>query len=81
MRENSFHGNREIPQAPSEDGTKGRQGKARGNTPSMYACGKSDGCIGPEKLPNKGREDRLAEAVEERRPTEGNTYETTAPRT
>ena len=81
MRGNSFHGNREIPQAPSEDGAEGRLGKASGRKPSMYACGKSDGCIVPGKLPNKGRDDRSAEAVEGRRPTKGNTPKTTAPRT
>lgn len=78
---NSIHGNREIPPAPFPDGGNGRSGKARGRKPDMYACGKSDGCIVPGKLANKDRGNQSAEAVEERRPTKGNTFEEATPRT
>jgi len=45
----------------------------------VYASGKSDGCIVPEKPSNKGGPP--AEMVEERQPTEGNTLQTAVPRT
>jgi group II intron reverse transcriptase/maturase len=70
MRGNSLHGNREIPGAPIEDGSAGRLEKVSDLTSSVDAPGKSDGCIVPQKPPNKGR--KPAEAVEERHPTEGN---------
>lgn len=78
---NSLHGNREIPEIPSSDGGEGRSGKAGCQTPDMYVSGKSDGCIVPKKLSNKGRDDLPAEAVEERRPTKGNVRQTAAVRT
>ena len=46
----------------------------------MHADGKSDGRVVPKKPPNNGMPD-AAEAVEGRRPTEGNTFQTAAPRT
>ena len=73
MRGNSSHGKREIPRAPAGDGTAGRSGKVHDRTPDMHARGKSDGCVVPEKPPNKDGYDPSAEAVEGRRPTEGNT--------
>jgi group II intron reverse transcriptase/maturase len=45
----------------------------------MDTSGKSDGCVVPEKLSNKG--DEPAETVEERQPTERNTLQTATPRT
>ncbi len=63
---NSRHGNREIPGVPCPDGGHGRSGKAISHTPDMDAPGKSDDCIVPEKRSNKGRDDLLAEAVEEK---------------
>jgi len=59
----------------------GRSGKAKSHTPDMHAPGKSDDCILPAKLPNKGRDNLSAEAVEGRRSTKGNTVQTAAPRT
>ena len=59
----------------------GRSGKAKSQTPDMLTPGKSDDCILPTKPPNKGRDDLLAEAVEGRRSTKGNTVQTAAPRT
>jgi group II intron reverse transcriptase/maturase len=76
-----MNGNREIPGVPSLDGGDGRTGKALGHKPGMNIPGKSDGCIVPRKPPNKGREDLLAEGVEGRRPTKGNTEQTATPRT
>ena len=81
MRGNSLHGNREIPPAPVADGPAGRPGKAVGRTPGMHAGGKSDGCVVPEKPPNKAGLPPAAEVVEGRRPTEGNTESTAASRT
>lgn len=78
---NSLRGNREIPQAPTHDGREGRSGKPKRHNPDMHACGKSDGCIVPEKPPNKGRGNLSAEAVEGRRLTKGNTLQMVVPRT
>lgn len=79
MRGNSSHGNREIPTAPAGDGAAGRPEKVVDRTSGMHATGKSDGRVVPGKPPNKGR--RPAEAVEERRPTEGNMVQAPAPST
>ncbi len=73
MRENSLHGNREIPASPVPDGWAGRPEKATSRTSGMYGVGKSDGCIVPQKPPNKGGPPTPAEEVEGRRPTEENT--------
>ena len=78
---NSLHGNREVPGIPSPDGGDGRLGKAKCHTPDVHVSGKSDGCIVPRKLPNKGRRYLPAEEVEGRRPTKGNTERTATPRT
>ena len=76
---NFLHGSREIPEAPAQDEEAGRSEKAGSRTSGVYASGKSDGCIVPEKLPNK--EEGSAEAAEGRRPTEGNTLQAATPRT
>ena len=81
MRGNSLHGNREILPAPAGDGPADRSGKAHGRKPDMYVGRKSDGCVVPEKLPNKAGPLPVAEAVEGRRPTRGNTDSTAASRT
>jgi len=81
MRGNSLRRNREIPQVPVADGAAGRPEKVSDRTSGMHACGKSDGCIVPKKLPNKDGHCSSAEAVEGRRPTEGNTLPSAAPRT
>jgi RNA-directed DNA polymerase len=78
---NSLRGNREVPGIPSLDGGNGRSGKAESHNPGVYVPGKSDGCAVPKKPPNKGREYRPAEVVEERRPTKGNTEQMAMPRT
>ena len=67
---NSSHGNREIPKVSVQDGRAGRPEKAKCRTSGVYASGKSDGCIVPEKPSNKGG--LPAEMVEGRRPTKGN---------
>ena len=81
MRGNSLHGNREILPAPAGDGSAGRSGKAYGQKPDMHAGRKSDGCVVPEKPPNKAGALSAAEVVEGRRPTKGNTESTAASRT
>ncbi len=81
MRGNSLHGTWEIPRVPETDGGSGRPGKANRRTPGTYARGKSDSCIVPKKLPNKGEVNSLAEAVEGRRLTKGNTPQTASLRT
>ena len=73
MRGSSLHGNREVPPVPSADGAMGRSEKANGRTSDVYADGKSDGPIVPEKLPNNDGADSSAEMVEERGPTKGST--------
>src|SRR5262245_49868002 len=79
MRGNSSHGNREIPSLPAADGATGRPEKATSRTSGMHGGGKSDGCIVPTKPPNNGT--TPAEAVEGRRPTEGNTLPQATSRT
>src|SRR4029077_11300929 len=81
MRRNSEHGNRDILPAFAEDRTANRSGKAIGRTPDMHAGGKSDGRVVPKKSPNKAGPRPVAEAMEERRPTEGNTEPTAESRT
>ena len=73
MRGNSLHGNREIPTRPVADGATGRPEKATSRTSGMHGDGKSDGCIVPQKPPNKDGLPTSAEGVEGRQPTEGNT--------
>ena len=85
MRENSPHGNREIPRIFIDDGKMERSEKAGSRTSDMHIRGKSDGPIVPKKSPNKSGGDAvgtsLAEAVEGRGPTKGNTRKTSMPRT
>ncbi|MBI5251620.1 MAG: group II intron reverse transcriptase/maturase [Desulfomonile tiedjei] len=81
MRGNSLHGNREVPSVPTADGAMGRSEKVNSRTSDMYADGKSDGPIVPEKLPNNDGANSSAEAVEGRGPTKGNTSQTAVART
>lgn len=60
---NSLHGNRDTPQSPSKDGWMGRSEKDNNRKSDMHGCGESDGCIVPEKLPNKGGDNSPAEVV------------------
>src|SRR5690242_2918323 len=53
MRGNSLQGKREIPQTPAVDGAAGRPEKVYDRRSGMHVCGKSDGRVVPEKLPNK----------------------------
>ncbi len=78
---NSSHGNREVPRAPDTDGVSGRPEKASGHTSGVYAGGKSDGRIVPEKPTNNGTTHVPAEPVEGRRPTEGNVSQSAVHRT
>ncbi len=78
MCRNCLHGNREIPEVPAQDGEAGRPEKAQCQTSGMYASGKSDGCVVPEKPSNKGKSP--AETVEGRQSTERNTLQTATPR-
>ncbi len=80
MHGHSLHGKREIPETPSV-ATEGRLEKATNQKPNMYASGKSDNCVVPEKQPNKDGETPPAEDVEERQLTEGNAMETAVVRT
>src|SRR5215469_10072906 len=81
MRGNSSHGNREIPSPPAADGATGRPEKATSRTSGVHGVGKSDGCIIPQKPPNKDGPPTSAEGVEGRRPTEGNTLPQATSRT
>ena len=81
MRGNSSHGKREIPQVPTGLVPRGRPGKAIGRTPGMYAGEKSDHCVVRGKPPNKGSFRVLAEAVEGRRSTKGNSMSEAVSRT
>ena len=71
MRGNSPHGKREIPQVPTEFGSMGRPGKAKGRNSGVHAWGKSDDCVVPGKPLNKGETLSPAEAVEGRRSAKG----------
>jgi RNA-directed DNA polymerase len=77
---NSSDGKREIPRV-SAGGAADRPEKAYGLEPGMHARGKSDGGVVPKKSPNKDGPMPLAEAMEGRRPTEGNTMQAAATRT
>src|SRR5262249_56457268 len=79
-RGNSPHGKREIPGVPA-GGKAGRSEKVYGRTSGTHAPGKSDGRVVPKKSPNKDGSNPTAEAMEGRRPTEGNTMQTAASRT
>ena len=68
MRGNSLRGKREIPWTPGGDEPPGRPEKVNDRTSGVYVCGKSDGRVVPEKLPNKGGTLPPAEGVEEIRP-------------
>ena len=81
MRGNSLRGKREVPGAPGADGASGRLGKVTSRNPSTHAPRKSDGRVVPGKPPNNDGDDPPAEAVEGRRPTEGNTLPEAASRT
>jgi len=81
MRGNSLHGNWDTPQPSAKDGRTGRSEKAKGHASDVHGCGESDGCIIPKKLPNKGEDDSLAEVVEGRQPTKGNTIQAATRRT
>ena len=82
MRGNTWHGNQEIPGAPTGDGPSGRADKAKNHTAAMYVPGKSDNRVVPMKRPNNGGPGGPpAEAVEGRRLTEGNAPQTATPRT
>ncbi len=77
MRGNSLRGNREVPSVPMAEGRVGRSEKApKAYTFDMYADGKSDGPIVPEKPPNNDGPVSSAEVGEGRGPTKGNTEET-----
>lgn len=80
MRGNSLHGNREVP-ASSATGAADRSGKGNPHTPGMHDAGKSDGCVVPEKPPNNDGLPTSAEAVEGRRPAEGNLSQAATPPT
>ena len=82
MHGHSMHGNREIPELPTEKGFAGRSEKAIGRTSDMYGSGKSDRPIVPKKPANKGGVAASpAEQVEGRGLTKGNTPQTAALRT
>jgi|SRR5579875_321361 RNA-directed DNA polymerase len=81
MHENPSYRKREIPQVSATNGEADRSGKVDDLKPDMHACGKSDGCIVPEKLPNKAGSHPAAEVVEGRRPAKGNTLQEAASRT
>ncbi len=81
MRRNSLHGKREAPETSASDGDAERSGKVSDHTPDVHVSGESDDRVVPEKLPNKGGPTPLAEEVEERRSTKGNTVGTATLRT
>ena len=79
MRENSLPGNREIPISSLVHGAGDRSEKVNDRTSDVHEVGKSDECIVPKKLSNKGM--MPAEMVEGRRSTKGNTSGEAASRT
>ena len=79
MRRDSMRGNQEIPEVPDE-GALGRIGKHKGQTPMMYASGKSDCPVVPEKLPNNAGQP-TAEVVEGRGQAKRNPSQQNTPRT
>ncbi|MFH0821898.1 MAG: group II intron reverse transcriptase/maturase, partial [Pseudomonadota bacterium] len=82
MRGNSLRGNREVPSAPMAESSGGPVGESpKAYTSDMYADGKSDGPIVPTKRPNNDGLKTLAEAVEGRGPTKGNTLPAAVART
>src|SRR6516165_10432669 len=81
MRGNSLRGKREVPRASGADGASGRPEKVTNRNPGAHALGKSDGRVLPGKPPNNDGDDPPAEAVEGKRPTEGNTLPEAASRT
>ena len=82
MRRNLWSGNQEVPPTPGGDGPTGRADEATNRDTAMHAGGKSDNRVVPTKrLNNGGSSEPLAEAVEERRLTEGNAQQTTTLRT
>jgi hypothetical protein len=80
MRGNSSREKREIPRVPAGSSA-GRPDKVYDRTSGMYARGKSDDRVVPEKPPNKGVREVPAEAVEGRRSAKGNTIQAAATRT
>ena len=64
-----------APEAPESGGT----GKAQSHNPVAYAGEKSDTCVVPKKLSNKGADP--AEMLEGRSAAKGNVKENPAPRT
>jgi hypothetical protein len=65
------HGSREIPEASTSPDVD-RLEKARCHNANMYASGKSDSLVVPEKQANKAGQPTAAESVEERRLTKEN---------
>jgi RNA-directed DNA polymerase len=77
-----MHGNREIPESSTVEGTADRSEKAIGRTADTHDPGKSDRPIVPQKESNNGGAAASpAETVEGRGLTKGNTPQATAPRT
>ena len=72
--------NREVPRLSAADGAADRIGKARGRNPMTHGHGKSDGPVVPAKRSNKAAR-AVAESVEERGPTKGNTNQQNMSRT
>lgn len=81
MRGNSLYGKREAPETSTTDGNVERSGKVGDHTPDVNVPGDSDDRIVPEKPSNNNGPYALAERVEGRRSTKGNTAEMTTNRT
>src|SRR3989441_921126 len=77
MHGNSTRENRETPSTPDTKLCVGRLEKAMSQKSSMHVVGESDSREVPTKCPNKGGKP-LAEDMEGRRLTKGNTEQTTA---
>ena len=54
MQGNSMHGNQEIPVLPAAVRKQRAGRRTHKGTTNMYSAGKSDCCVVPEKVPNKG---------------------------
>lgn len=72
--------NREIPESPLSDGSKGRSAKESRRTADAHGSGKSDDLIVPTKQANNAGQP-AAESVEGSGSTKGNASQTAAPRT
>jgi RNA-directed DNA polymerase len=81
IRANFMYGNRETPEASSNEGVEERSDKATGRTADVHATGESDALVVPKKRTNEAGEEPAEESMEGRRAAKGNVAQTTMART